>query len=86
MDDYSLTPKQAIAFEQLKRVIEKCRKDNIYLWDDYGVISAVNGNIVSCVAPDPNLDETLDEDMISCISSQCWNGSNSDDPLYVKRK
>ncbi len=85
---YSLTPEQLKAFKALERAFRKCEKVGIYCWDDYGTISAVNGNLVESVAPENNPEKygfaPLDRDMTSCFFSPAWHGSNADDPLYVK--
>ncbi len=87
--DISLTPKQQIAFNNLRKAIEQCKKTKILLWDNYGKISGVNGRVVKIIAPDV-LDESVeiqdDLAMIAEIRSICWKGSNADDPLEVRYK
>ncbi len=82
MADYSLTTEQEKAFNALRRAFKRCKKENIYLWDNYGTISAVNGGIVHGVCPDSSYDAPLDDSMVS-ISTECNLSANADDSLFV---
>ena len=86
MDNYDLTAEQMKVFKKLKRVLSECSKLGIYIWDDYGTISAVNGNIVNGVVPDENIGEELDRSQVESIYEKCWKGSNADDTLFVELK
>lgn len=77
-----LTPAQLKAFQSLKRALKKCADQGIYLWDNYGTISAVNGDRVSIIGPDLSLGHPLPESEVSEITTSCWRNSNADDPLY----
>lgn len=83
MRDYSLTPKQCKKFAQLKRAFTECEKAGLYVWDDYGKISAVNGLVVKQVCPDESYDARLEDDSVSMFYPRCWGSSNADDPLFV---
>ena len=80
----ALSPEQTKAFTQLKTALTKCAKAGIYLWDDYGTISAVNGNFVEEITTDPKTGDELDRGEVSTVSSKAWHGSNADDTLYVR--
>lgn len=80
--DYSLTDPQKKAFVALERAFIRCLKEKVLIWDDYGVISAVNGKIVRSVDPDGSLDQELDRSMVSTILEPHVD-SNADDPLYI---
>jgi hypothetical protein len=86
MINYSLTREQQDIFNELIKVLVKCDKSGIYLWDNYGTISAVNGNVVECVASDDTLDKPLNSNMVEWVSPSCWKHGNADDPLYVSLK
>lgn len=81
--DYSLTPEQKKAFKALERAFKKCDALNIYTWDDYGSISAVNGEVVSHVCPDNGYEAEIDNSMVSWFSPKGYDGANADDQLYV---
>lgn len=88
-NDYELTPTQAKAFASLERAMRKCKAAGVYLWDDYGTISAVNGRKLNAVTTNPKDTERLDDAMVTRMpgsaSSKCWRGSNADDALFVER-
>lgn len=80
-----LTPEQDKAIASLERALSKCVKAGLYLWDDYGTISAVDGNNVSSLDI-TETDSPLDRDKVSILICPAWHGSNADDPLYVRWK
>jgi len=43
--DYGLTPQQKKVFNRLQRAITACEEANIYLYDDYGTLSGINGKV-----------------------------------------
>lgn len=81
-----LTPVQRKAFSALKSAMTRCAKAGIYLWDDSGTISAVNGKNVEDVCTDDRIGDELDRSYVETFSSRAWHGSNADDLLYVKLK
>ena len=81
--DYNLTQEQEEAFNELASALKKCAELNVYIWSDYGLVSAVNGNIVNDIAPEVTLDEALDEQYVSRIYGYEIH-ENSDDPLFVE--
>jgi len=82
MDDYSLTPEQEKALAALERAFKRCIKENVYVWSNYGTVSAVNGNIIRGISPDPSYEEKLDDSMVSIVS-EVNLGDNADDQLYI---
>jgi hypothetical protein len=82
---YKLTARQQQAFDNLKRAIDRCIANDIYLWLDYETLSAVNGKIVYLVAPDDRLPELLDPTQVSRINSEIIT-SNADDELSLRRR
>jgi len=82
-EDYSLTPEQEKAFKALERAFNKCASLNIYTWDNYGSISAVNSDVINHVCPDNSYEALIDDDMVSWFSPKKYYGSSSDDQLYV---
>lgn len=84
--DISLTKLQSGAFKRLESAFKECQRLGMYLWDNYGSISAVNGRDIKCLAPDDTLPHRLDEDMVSSLSVTCWHGSNADDKLFIRFK
>jgi hypothetical protein len=87
--NYELTPEQEKAFASLERAILKCKAARVYLWDNYGTISAINGRKVNAITTNPRDGEPLDHSAVSTISVSarrgCWHGSNADDALFVER-
>jgi len=86
---YEPTSAQVKAFRQLVAALKACSQAGLYVWDDYGTISAVNGLVVKWVAPEEyNRDNllALDRDQVLTIHTSCWRGSNADDTLYVELK
>jgi len=83
MTDYSLTKEQEKAFKALNNAMKRCVKAGIYLWDNYGIISGVNGQVIKQVAADENLDEELDDSMVSWVNEVELQG-NADVSLYVE--
>jgi hypothetical protein len=84
MKSYKLTKKQEQAFASLERALLRCEKEGLYIWSNYGTVSAVNGKVVQTVAPDESLGEPLDDAQVSFILSMDIR-ENSDDPLFVRR-
>lgn len=80
---YELTSKQQKAFAQLKRAFKACEKANVYVWSNYGTISAVNGNIIKHIGPNDPLGESLNYTYVSSIFGYSL-GDNADDALYVE--
>jgi hypothetical protein len=84
-----LSPKQAEAFKELERSFRKCSRLKIIVWDNYGQISALNGNKVT---PPETAGSHNDEpgELLDCLtvpsfSPKCWASSNADDPLYINK-
>ena len=86
MSQKKLSNKQQSSVYFLARALESCVRNNVYLWDDYGLISAVNGNWILDIRADDLLDEILDDSIVDVLPSSCWHGSNADDNLFVKLK
>lgn len=87
--DYSLTESQKKAFRALARAVKRCEKENIYLWDNYGSLTAVNGDVVLSIHPvELSHDDfpELEHNLTSVINSKNWYAGNSDDPLCVEFK
>ena len=57
----ALTKKQIEAVGLLAKALWACEEQDVYLWDNYGDICAVNGRNVSVVASDPSLDDPLED-------------------------
>lgn len=85
MRNYKLTPKQQELFRSLNDALNACLDAGLYIWDNYGTLSAVNGHVITTVAPDESLGEPLDVDSVSSVDF-IWLNSCSDDALFVKRK
>lgn len=87
--NYELTPEQEKAFASLIRALAKCRATKVYLWDNYGTISAVNGRRVDRIVTSVRGGEPLDHGQVSTIPGSItrglWFGSNADDDLFVER-
>jgi hypothetical protein len=83
MADYRLTPKQKAAFEQLDKAIKRCMEADVYMWIDYTALCAVNGSVVSFVAPDSTIGDPLDRDQLEMVDGVFFD-ANADDGLYVK--
>ncbi len=81
----ALTPEQQKAFRRLKQAFAACAKSGLYLWDNYGDISAVNGGGIDCITTDSRGGELLDESNLARLRPKKWGSSNADDPLYVQR-
>lgn len=81
--DVSLTHEQKKAFLSLKRAFEKCSKSGVYVWDNYGRISAVNGKIVQEVNTGGGYDDILDDTAYVSFFPSCLGNSVSDDKLFV---
>jgi len=86
MKSYELTEKQKKAFINLKKAFTRCCKEGLYIWDNYGDISAVNGEIVAEVCTDSRWSEKIDFLDVEEFTPKCWGGSNTDDTLYIVRK
>lgn len=84
--DTRLTPEQRKVFANLKRAFTACEKAGIYLWDNYGSVSAVNGRVVNMISTDNRCGEFFDQDGLDYWSPENWHGSNADDSLYVDYK
>lgn len=82
----ALTPEQLKIIAQLRTALTKCHKAGIYLWDNGGTISAVNGKMVDMVTTDSACGDELNNADVTSIVSKAWHGSNADDLLYVIRK
>ena len=85
--NYSLTPKQQRVFARLEKAVRACQAANIFLWDDYGTLSAVNGEIVNDIIPAvkgfADELEPLNEGLVSRVIGAYFH-HNADDPLYVE--
>ena len=84
MENYELTDEQKKAFRALELALLKCDQAGLYIWSNYGTLSAVNGEVVKVVAPDESLGEPLDYNKVSSILSKDIR-ENADDDLFVKR-
>jgi hypothetical protein len=83
----SLTESQKKAITQLKQAMAVCSRSGLYLWDDHGVISAVNGKHVTSISTDDSYGEPFDRlNATNLTGVRCWHGSNADDPLFVDLK
>lgn len=85
---YYPTKAQQGAIAELERALAKCSRAGVYLWDNYGTLSAVNGQVVNSVTTHPRVDtQPLDDDQVLELGQPaCWNTSNSDDQLFVELK
>ena len=83
-EDYSLTPDQMKAFAALKRAFARCNKEGVYVWDNYGFISAVNSYAINSIICGYG-EEEIDDMQVESFSPKGYRGSNADDPLYVER-
>ena len=85
MEGYSvkLSERQQKAVASLRRALKRCEDEEVYLWDDYGVIGAANGSFVRTIAPDSGLDTPLNPDDTEILIYDGWYGATPDDPLYV---
>ncbi len=79
-----LTPDQKKALAQLKRAFTACEKAGLYVWDNYGTISAVNGKNITGITTDARCGELLDQVNTQGFNSKVWGSANADDPLYVQ--
>ena len=89
--DLSMTEEQEKVFESLERAFKKCSKVGLLVWDNYGTITAVNGKKIQKVYPSvgasyEKCDKDFDDEIAKWFTSDCWNGSNADDPLKVELK
>lgn len=86
MSSYHPTKAQMEALDELKAALAKCSRAKVYLWDDYGTISAVNGRVVKAVtSDDQHHDAKLDGSQVVRLGKPgCWHSSNSDDQLYIE--
>jgi hypothetical protein len=85
-NDYAITSGQGKAFRNLMRAFKKCEDAGLYVWDNYGTISAVDGRVVRSVCSDASYGEELNDLHVSYFNSKCWHSSNADDQLYVMRR
>lgn len=85
MKSYNLTKSQQAAFDSLEKAFLRCQREGLYIWSDYGTLSAVNGQVVEIIGPDESLKEPLDHNQVSIILSQDIR-ENADDKLFIKRR
>ena len=81
--DYRLTHRQLEAWQDLQTAIDACMSANILVFDYYGTLSAVNGNVVSYVLADKSIGPKLDERQVSEING-CYAKAIPDGVLYYK--
>lgn len=86
MDDYRLTKKQIEAAKAVEIAMNKAKKMGVCFWDNYGNLTAYNGNKIQQPIPDKNYSEKLDDDKVYVLSIDNFGAGNADDQLYVKRK
>ncbi len=82
--DVTIKSDQEKAIAALERAIKACEKAEVYLWDDYGCIGALDGRVVVSVCPDDSYDEELPESEIYTIHSPAWHPAVADDQNLVK--
>lgn len=82
----ALTPEQKKAFAQLKRAFTACAMSGLYLWDNYGTVSAVNGKGIACLVTDSGRGELADPSNFEGFVPKRWGSANADDPLYIERR
>ena len=85
-DLLALTPEQKKALSTLKRAFTACSKAGLYVWDDYGSLSAVNGKHIARLGTDSRYGEVLDRGLVERFNPKCYGPGCADDPLYIERK
>ena len=87
MTDYHLTDAQRRVFAELRRAVAKCSRAGIYLFDSNNAIYGINGRRIHEVLTEADRDRADEplRDFCDSIQSKAWNGSFSDDALYIKR-
>ena len=84
---FILNPKQQQAFIELRKVFEKCKKLNMYFYNNYGILGVTDKDIV----------DRYDDDKEKGVPDGSLNGRNSyefrlpmnewaDDPHYFHLK
>lgn len=93
MESYELTAEQDKAVDALERALKKCAEAGVYLWDNYGTISAVNALTISSIVTSDH-GEPLDHDQVRELrfftskgtgGLPLWRAANADDALFVER-
>ncbi len=85
-EDYAITGEQMKAIKEVEKAMKRAEKLGVHFWDDYGSITAYDGNVIGQPVPDQGAGVLLNRHHVYSLKVNNFHAGNADDPLYVKFK